>query len=424
MIVTNVTVPLLGMVDTAVVGHLEEPSYLGAVAVGATIFSFLFMGLNFLRMGTTGLAAQALGSGDFSKVRNVLGQAVAIALALAAILIVLQKPIGQLAFYLLEPSPEVVRHGWTYFSIRIWSGPATLVNYAIIGWFIGMQNTRAPLIIMLTINVINILLDVVLVSVMGFAAGGVAAASVTAELAGVATGALLVRHTLSDSPGHWQPSALRDLASLRRLFEVNANIFVRTLALMFSFGFITAVSARQGTVLLAANAVLLNFQTFMAYALDGFANAAEALVGKTIGARNREDFDRTVTLTLKMSLAVAVFFSLAWWLGGPLLIGVLTGIEEVRAAAINYLPWIIALPVISVWSFTYDGIYVGATLSREMRNMMLLSTFGVFVPVWFVFSFLGNHGLWLAFTCFMAARGLTMFVLLEMLRRQPGRLLP
>ena len=410
MILSNVTVPLLGLVDTAVMGHLQSPRYLGAVAVGATIFGFIFMGLNFLRMGTTGLAAQARGADNTDEMRTVLAQAVLIALAMAGLLLVVQRPVGRLAMWLISPSPEVSDPAWTYFSVRIWAAPAALTNFALVGWFIGMQNTRAPLYLMLATNLTNIALSVLLVVGLGFKTGGVAAASVAAEFTGLGMGTWLARRELAQVGGSLQRRNVLDPQKLRRILSVNGNLLVRTLSLMFVFGFITAQGARMGAAILAANALLLQFQYLMAYALDGLAHAAEALAGRAFGQRNPRDFGQAVRLSLLWSAAVAIVFALAYGVGGQWLIALLTGQEELRELSADYLPWMVASALVSFWSFLLDGVFVGATWAREMRNTMLVSSFGVFIPVFYLSQALdlGNHGLWLAFVVFMCARAVTM----------------
>ena len=423
MIVSNVTVPLLGLVDTAVMGHLDHPRYLAAVAIGATVFSFLFMGLNFLRMGTTGLAAQAHGAGDGDALRSVLGQALLIAIGLAALLIGLQGPVGALAFRLLGPAPEVLEAAWTYYGVRIWAAPAALANFALIGWFIGRQNTRAPLVIMLVTNLANIVLSVLFVVGLGYRTGGVAAASVVAETAGLGVAAWLARAALADTSGAFAWSRILDPVALRRVLGVNANLFVRTLSLMFVFGFITAQGARMGTAILAANAILLQFQYLMSYGLDGFAHAAEALAGRAVGERNPGGFRQAVRRSLVWSAAVAVGYALIFALSGKQIIELLTDQPELRDLAKAFLPWIVVSPLVSFWSFLGDGVFVGATWADAMRNTMLVSAFAVFVPAFYMTQAagLGNHGLWLSFLAFMAARAATMFMVY---RRRAPRLFP
>ncbi|MDN5864462.1 MAG: MATE family efflux transporter [Gammaproteobacteria bacterium] len=408
MIASNLTVPLLGLVDTAVIGHLASPAYLAAVAVGATIFSFLFLGLNFLRMATTGVTAQALGRDDVSGVRRALGQSVLIALGLAAALLILQWPLEQIALALLGPDPAVRESASTYFLIRIWSAPAVLVNYALIGWFLGMQNARAPLLVMALTGILNMALDIAFVWGFGWKVAGVAAGTLIAAYAGAFLSIALAAGLLSRYPGGWREADLGNRKAFGHLLSINGNILVRSLALMFVFGFFTAAGARLGTVILAANALLLNFQNVLSYALDGFAHAAEALSGRAIGAGEREDFDRVLKAALVWSLALAVIFTGIWAGAGEAIIRLLTDLPEVREAAKRYLPWVVLLPLVAVWAFLLDGIYIGATRAAAMRNSMLVSAFACFLPAWYLSRSLGNDGLWLALVVFFAARALTM----------------
>ncbi len=408
MILSNVSVPLLGMVDTGVTGHLKDPAYLGAVAIGAMVFGFLYTGVNFLRMGTTGIAAQAFGAGDDNGVRTSLGQAMIVATCIALVLVVLQQPIATLALYLLGPGEAVAPLAHEYIGIRIWSAPATLASYGLIGWFLGLQNARIPLLIVLVTNLTNIVLDLLFVVVFDWKVAGVAWASVIAEYTGVAIGLVFVVRELARRGGHWQRARLTTLREYRAFFAVNAHLFVRTIALVSTVGFVTAQGARLGVLVLAANAILMNLQHLLSFALDGFAHAAEAMVGKAVGQRSRAALAHTVRLTLRWSLYVALAFSALYAVAGPALIRLLTDLPDVRAAALKYLPWMILSPLVSVWSFLYDGVFVGATRAREMRDIMLLSALLVFLPAWYLLQPLGNHGLWLAFMLFMASRGIGM----------------
>lgn len=408
MILSNISVPLLGMVDTGVTGHLENAVYLGAVAIGSTIFGFLYSGVNFLRMGTTGITAQRFGASDHDGLRIALGQALVVSTAIAVLLILLQVPLGTLAMSLIGPEAEIASFAGEYFSIRIWSAPATLANYALIGWFIGLQNARVPLYIVLAINLTNIALDLLFVLVLGMKVDGVAAASVIAEFTGVAVGINFAIAELRRRDGHMIMSHLTTLSEYKEFFSINANLFVRTMALMFSFAFVTAAGARMGGLILAANAVLMNLLNLIAFALDGLAHAAEALVGKAAGAKDRQALHRSVQLTMRWSLYVAIGFSVLFWFTGPLFIRVLTDIPDVVDTALQYLPWMTVAPVIAVWAYLYDGVFVGATRAKEMRNSMVISTFAVFIPAWLAFRFLGNHGLWLAFMIFLGSRGIGM----------------
>ncbi len=410
MIVSNVSVPLLGMVDTGVTGHLESPVYLGAVAIGATMFGFLYMGMNFLRMGTTGITAQRYGAKDNDGLRVSLGQALIVSLLIAVTLLALQLPIGRLAMSLIGAEPDVEAFALQYFSIRIWSAPGTLANYVLIGWFLGLQNARVPLLIFLTINLTNIVLDLWFVLGLGMKVDGVALASVIAEYTGLAVGIVFAAKALRARSGHWPLARLFNVRAYAAFFAINAHLFIRTMALMFTFAFITAQGARLGGLVLAANAILINVQHLTAFALDGFAHAAEALVGKAVGEKRRDALERSVQLALKWSLIFAVGFCLLYLFLGPLLIRVLTDLPDVRSRTMRYLPWLIVSPLVSLWSFLYDGVYVGATRSREMRDIMLFSAFVVFIPAWYLLQGFGNHGLWLAFTLFMASRGIGMHI--------------
>ncbi|MDH3978257.1 MAG: MATE family efflux transporter [Gammaproteobacteria bacterium] len=408
MIISSVSVPLLGIVDTAVMGHLEDPAYLGATAAGATIFTMLFMGFNFLRMGTTGITAQQFGAGDNVALRTAFGQPLIVASLLALLILLLQQPAIEIALYLLAPGTEVAVLTKTYFSIRAWSAPASLINFVIIGWLIGMQNARGPLVIMLCINLGNIGLDLLFVLGLGMTVDGVALATVIAEGFGLLVGSLFIRAELKKHPGHWDMLTLTRLAAYRRVFAVNGNLFFRTMALMFVFAFITAQGARMGTLILATNAILMNFQLFLSYALDGIAYAAEALVGKAVGGRDTNGLRTAVKRTLNWSLLFAVLFGLVYFIAGNLIINMLTSIDDLRTSAAAYLPWLIISPLISVWSFLYDGVYVGATRSREMMIVMVGSVLFIFLPTWYLFEAWGNHALWLAFTLFMLVRGCSM----------------
>jgi MATE family, multidrug efflux pump len=410
MILSNLSVPLLGMVDTGVTGHLDSPAYLGAVAIGASIFGFLYTGVNFLRMGTTGMVAQRYGAGDNDGLRVSLGQGLVVAAAIALVLIALQKPVGPLSMRLIGAQAQVREFALTYFSIRIWSAPGTLANFVLIGWFLGLQNARVPLLMFLTINIVNIALDLLFVVVLGMKVEGVALASVIAEYTGLAAGLAFAARALRAHEGNWPFARLVRLRAYTAFFSVNTNLFVRTIALMFTFAFVTAQGTRLGSLILAANAVLMNLQNLTSFALDGIAHAAEALVGKAVGERRRSALEQSVRLCLKWSLIFAAGIAATYAVAGQPLIRLLTDLPAVREAAMRFLPWLVVSPLISVWPFLYDGVYVGATRAREMRNFMLISTVLVFLPAWYLLRGFGNHGLWLAFMLFMASRGIGMHI--------------
>ena len=418
MILSNLTIPVLGMVDTAVMGHLGEPHYLGAVAIGALIFSFIYWAFGFLRMGTTGQIAQAHGRDNQDETRAGFARAAALALCLALLVIVVQTPVHWLAMSLLDASAEVEHYAGEYFFVRIWSAPATLLNYVLIGWFLGMQNARGPLYLLLVINITNILLDLWFVWGLGMDVDGVALASVIAEYLGVGVGLWLVARELKKYPGRWRAQEILNLGQVRRMLVLNHNIFIRTLCLIFSFAFFTAQGAKFGDVVLAANAILLNFQTFMAYGLDGFAHAAEALVGRAVGRRDRVQLRRAIETAGLWSVGVALGFVLLYAAFGEVLINVLTDLEAVRDSAYEFLPWLVIAPALSVWSYLFDGIFIGATRSAEMRNTMLIATFLCYLPAWYALQPFGNHGLWAALMVFMVARGVTMAISFHMMKRR------
>ena len=408
MIISNLTVPLLGIVDTAVVGHMDSPVYLGAVAVGAMIFAFLFWGFGFLRMGTTGLTAQSLGEGDEDGLRAHLGRGVVLAVIIGLLLCALQRPLFAGALSLIDASDGVTAWSREYLSIRIWAAPFTLSTYVFVGWLLGMQNARGPMVVTVATNVANIVLDLVFVIGLGWGVPGVAWASLLAEVLGAGlAGALVYRH-LRALGGAWSIPRLRNRRELRRMLSVNRDIMIRTLLLISAFAFFTRQGARFGDTILAANAVLLNFQDLMAYGLDGFAHAAEALVGRAVGEGRRARLDRAVRLCAQWSIGLSIAIAALFALLGPTLIDLITDLPEVRLAARDYLPWVVVSPLISVWSFLLDGVFIGATRTREMRNIMVVAVALCYLPVWMIARPMGNHGLWLALLTFLAARGVGM----------------
>jgi len=403
IIISNITVPLLGLVDTAVVGHLPDSRYLAAVTLGATLFSFLYWGFGFLRMGTTGLVAQAVGRESDSDVRNLLGQSLIMAVVIGSLLIIFASPIVSLGLWLLDGSETATALAERYAEIRLWSAPAVLANYTILGWFLGQQNARVTLMILVLTNSVNIVLDVWFVMGLGLTSDGVAWASVIADYSALAFGGFLVLRQLGTLDGHFLRSRLWVLSAYAALFNVNANLFIRTLGLLFAMAFFTAQGARQGDTTLAANAVLLQFIMLTSYALDGFAHAAESLVGRAYGRRDWQAFAATVGAAARFSWWTAAGAALVFALGGNGLIALLTGLEEVRDTAAIYLPWMVAMPLIAVWSYLLDGVFIGTTAIAAMRNSIFIGL-AVYLPTWWLTQEMGNHGLWLAFTLFTCVR--------------------
>jgi len=414
MILANVTVPLVGIADSAAVGHLDRPDSLAGVAVGATIFSVLFTALNFLRMGTTGLAAQAAGASDEAAGRAVLRQGLVVGLVLAAVVLALSRPLESLALALIAPEPAVAAEASRYIAVRIWGAPATLSLFVLTGWFIGRGDARSPLAIVLVVNAVNIALDFVLVWGLGLRAEGVATATVIAEYLGLAVGLVLATRALGAPP--WVKDGRAP--SYGRYLTINLPLFVRTSALMLSFAFLTAMGARFGSGILAANALLLNFLYLAAYALDGFANAAESLAGRAIGARDPSMLHGALRLSALWTLGVALVLSIAFALGGPLAIDLMTSQPALRALARDYLPWLVAAPLAGCWAYFFDGVFVGATMTRQMRDTMLFAALAVYLPAWWLLRPFGNHGLWAAFTLFNVARGGAQWWILHRARRR------
>ncbi len=408
----NLSVPLVGLVDTAVLGHLPDPALLGGVALAGVLFSFLYWGFGFLRMGTTALAAQALGRDDGPEAHAVLLRGLASAALLGTLLILLANPIGHLAWQLLHSAPAVLDAAHTYYSIRIWSAPATLANYVLLGWLLGLQRRHAPLVLLLTLNLGNAVLDLILVWGLDWGVAGAAWAALIAEYLTLVLGLTLARHLLhtqswlADSTPErsrlWHPQALV------RLWRINGDLFLRTLLLIFALGFFTAQSARLDPVLLAANAVLLNFQTLLAYALEGLAQAIEALVGEATGGGDTTQRSSIIRTAALHSGLIGLGFSLFYVLGGEALIALLTDQPEVRQAARDYLPWVILSPLIAVWSYLLDGIFLGAGRTRELRNAMAVAVILAYLPAWALTRPWGNHGLWFALLTFLAARAILL----------------
>ncbi len=408
IILSNISVPLVGAVDTAVVGHLPGPEAIGAVALGALIFSFIYWSFGFLRMGTTGFVAQAYGAGDWRGLSDTLLRVLLLAPALGLVAIVLGWPLIDFALYLIESSGAVEGLAADYAHIRIWSAPAVLCVYVFTGVFIGMHNTRAAFMLQLVLNISNVLLDLLFVLGFGWGVEGVALASLIAEYLAMLLGFYLLRAQLRRALQRYDRARLLQRDALIHLFRANSNIFVRTLCLLFAFSYFTAKGAQQGEVILAANAILLHLQSIMAYGLDGFAHAVEALAGSAYGAGKRALFRRAVILTTLWGGLIALLTALVYLLFGEPIIGLFTSIDSVAATALVYLPWMIVAPLVSVWSFQLDGIFIGSGHTREMRNAMILSLLlylGLLqwlIPAW------GNHGLFLGLMIFMLIRALSL----------------
>ena len=422
IILSNLSTPLLGAADTAVVGHLPDPTAIGGVGIGAVVFSFLFWGFGFLRMGTTGFTAQAFGAGDAAELRVALLRPLLLGVALGGLIVLLQGPIGALAFGLFHASEAVEAQAGAYFEVRIWAAPATLVNYAILGWLLGLRRANTALVLQVVLNGLNIVLDLLFVVGLGWDIRGVALASVIAEIAAALLGLAIVLRLLRGRPeaaaGIWQRVWQRD--GLVALVRVNLDLLVRTLTLIFAFAYFTDQSARLGDLPLAGNAILLQFQKFIAYGLDGFAHAAEILAGNAKGAGDRRGFRQAVRVCGLWGLGLAAVLAALLLAGGPGLIALFTSHQDVREVAQAFLPWLVLSPLVSVWSFLLDGIFIGTTRSAALRNAMLLSLAAYLPACWLLVPWLGNHGLWLALTLFMVVRAVTLGCFYPALDRSIG----
>ncbi|EKM97270.1 DNA-damage-inducible protein F [Stutzerimonas degradans] len=407
MILSNLSVPLVTLVDSAVVGHLPHAHQLAAVAVGGSLYTLLVWLMGFLRMGTTGFAAQASGRRDGSALRQVLLQGLLLALGFGLLLGLLAVPLKGLALQLMQPSAELDALTRDYFHTRLFGLPAALASYALIGWLLGAQNARGPLAILLTTNLLNVVLDLWFVLGLEWGVLGAARASVIAEWSGALLGLALAARALRRHPGQIDYAQLRRWTSWRPLMAVNRDIFLRSLALQLVFFMVTVQGTRLGDATVAANALLLNGMLLTAHALDGLAHAVEALCGHAIGARDRLALRRVLVVAGGWSLLASLAFALFFLLGGELFIRLQTDMPEVRQLAWSYLPYLAALPLIAVWSYLLDGLFIGATRAREMRDSMLLAV-ALSLPLGWLLQDMGNHGLWLAFLCFMLLRGVCL----------------
>ena len=409
MILSNITVPLLGVVDTAVIGHLDSPIYLGGVAVGATATSFIFMLLLFLRMSTTGLTAQAFGANDKIALARALIQPLLIALVAGVLFIVLRTPVSNLAAALMGGSPEVQQQAAIFINIRWLSAPATLANLVILGWLLGVQYARAPMVLLIIGNLVNILLDLLFVLQWHWGVAGAAAATAIAEYVTLGVGLWMVARVLKLRGINFRLLKNSWRGDAARLFRLNRDIMLRSLMVQICFASLTIFGARIGPDVVAVNAVLLMFLTFTAYALDGFAYAVEACSGEAVGAKDRSRLLLIWRAACRQAGLVALLFAMIYALCGPQIVSLLTSLESLREMADRYLVWQVVLPLVGVWCYLLDGMFIGATRGREMRNSMVMAALGYGASL-LTLPWLGNHGLWLAVAVFLALRGLTLWL--------------
>lgn len=404
-IVSNITVPLLGLVDVTIVGHLGATAYIGAIAVGGLLFNILYWNFGFLRMGTSGLTSQAYGRKDKDAEIRVLVQAVSVGLFSALAMLILQYPIERLAFRLLDTSAEVEQYAVTYFRICIWGAPAVLAQYGFTGWFIGMQNSRYPMYIAIVMNVINIVCSSCFVFLFGMKVEGVALGTVVAQYSGVMMAWRLWFYNYKELRGRITFRGSLQLIAMRRFFAVNRDIFLRTLCLIGVTTFFTSTGARQGDVILAVNTLLMQLFTLFSYIMDGFAYAGEALSGRYVGACNLVQLKRAVKALFGWGVGLSLVFTLLYGIGGENFLGLLTNDTVVIETAGHYFYWVLAIPLAGFAAFLWDGILIGATATRFMLWAMLVAS-GSFFVIYYCFSgATNNHMLWLAFLVYLALRG-------------------
>ncbi|TVR17401.1 MAG: MATE family efflux transporter [Balneolaceae bacterium] len=408
-IISNLSVPLLGAVDTALVGHLDQVYYLGALAVGSVIFNFIFWGFGFLRMGTTGLTAQEYGRRDRMNMMMILARVQIIALSIGLLILFLQHPIAFLSLWLIESSAEVAEYTRVYYDIRIYTAPAVLALYGLNGWFLGMQNAKYPMIITIVLNLLNIVLNITFIYGFNMHVNGVAYGTLISTYLALALGIFLFVKRYRRYLRHYISDELINISELKKYFSVNRDIFIRTLCLIFTFSFFTAVSARQGDMILAANTILLQFWFIVSYGIDGFAYAAESLVGRFKGSNDSAKLRKAVLYNIGWGLILGLAGTLVYAAAGNSMLSIFTNNSDVIELAKTVLFWTILAPLVSSFCYILDGVFIGATESKPMRNTMLFSTGIVFLPTYFLGTFFfGIHGLWLAMVLFMVARGVAL----------------
>jgi MATE family multidrug resistance protein len=417
IMLSNVTEPLIGVVNTAVIGQLPEAHYIGAISIGSLIFSFLFWGFGFLRLSTGGLSAQAVGAGDSAEVTAVLWRALAIAVTVGLCLILASPIIEKISFDLMGGSPEMRAQGEIYFRYRILSAPFALTNFCILGWFIGQGRAAIAFVVQIFLNLVNMGLGVWFVLSLGMTADGVGLSALIAEISAALLGGALIWRSVHKTKARATWAQIWNREKILRTLSANGDIMIRTLCLVFAFTWFTARGARAGDVTIAANSVLLHFFEVAAYLIDGFAYASEALVGQSVGAKNHERFKRAVSLTTLWALVVGAICSAIIWFAGPWFIDLMTVNPEVRETARHYLFWAALTPLLGTICFQFDGIFTGAMATRDMRNMMVLSLLIYLASWWILERNFGNHGLWAALCVFFIARGVTYAMRMPALAR-------
>lgn len=410
-IISNITVPLLGLVDVAIVGHIGDAAYIGAIAVGSMLFNVIYWLFGFLRMGTSGMTSQALGRRDLAEVLRLLVRSLSIGVGIGVLFFVLQKWLIGCGLWAMSPEADVVELARRYCYVCIWGAPAVLGLYGFTGWFIGMQNTRIPMMVSLTQNVVNIIASLLLVFVCGMTVEGVALGTVIAQWWGFLMACLFYRFHYRRLSKYDYRRHLFAAEPLKQFFSLNKDIFLRTLCLVAVNLFFTAAGSRESTIVLAVNTLLMTLFTIFSYFMDGFAYAAEALSGKYYGARNMGAFREVVRSTMGFGAVVAVGFTLLYIVGGENFLSLLTSDKQVIAASGEYFWWAVLIPLSGMSAFVFDGIFVGITQSKSMLCSTTVASASFFGLFFGLHPFLGNHALWLAFILYLLLRGIVLFVI-------------
>lgn len=405
-IVTNITTPLLALLDVTIAGHMGAPVFIAAIAVGGTMFNMLYWLFGFLRMGAGGLTAQAYGRNDATAIAGILRQALFVAVSVGVLMILLQVPLCRLILRFMDTDAATSRLATQYFETLIWGAPAYLATFALSGWFLGLQNSRITMWVSILINVTNIAASLILVYIFHAGITGIATGTLIAQWVGFITLLLLAMRRTHLRASSWHEAI--DLPLLRRFFRINTDIFLRTLCLVAVTIWFTRMGARQGDAMLAANALLMQFFTLFSFFMDGFAFAGEALTGRFIGANDRAMLHRTVRTLLAIGVVMGIIFSAVYLFCGDTLLQLLSSDATVTALAHDYLPWAAALPLAGFLAFTYDGIFIGATATRKMLLSMSLAAVVFFIVQAIAFPILANNGLWLAFICYLLTRGIAL----------------
>ncbi len=410
-IVSNITVPLLGLIDVGITGHLGRASFIGAIAVGGMLFNIIYWMFAFLRMGTSGMTAQALGARNLTEVVSVLLRALVVSLLISVLMLCVQIPIRECSLRIISPSEEVAALTCSYYNICIWGAPAALSLFVLTGWFVGMQNSIIPMLVAIVQNVANIVVSLVLVYGFEMKIEGVALGTVLAQYVGLLVAVCLLVHNYGRLKCYLQTGMVMTKAALLKFFFLNKDIFLRTCCLILVHFFFIAAGAKIGDTELAVNTMLMQFFTLYSYVMDGFAFAGEAMVGWAIGARLHDIYDETVRHLFRWGGALAVLFTLFYLLLGSPFLTLLTDNADVLAAARNYQPWTLLVPICGMAAFIWDGVYIGATATKGMLISMASGMVVFFLLYFLLVPLWGNHGLWVAFVAYLAMRGVVQTVM-------------